>query len=155
MTTPDSFALRLYPRRLLRSLITFAAAGTLMAAAVWSDGTGGLALPTLILAACWAIPAMFAWQIRRNGFDPLERLTFTDDGLLATYRDGNKRLLTWAGISRLVAVEAYRYRAWVVCHAHVPAVRWFGELEDEHAFTARLAERTGLSWERESKPPEA
>lgn len=154
MTPPDSYPLRPFPRRLARSLLTFAGAGTLMAAAVWSDGTGGPWLPALIAAACLALPAIFAWQIRRHGFDPLESLAITDDGLLATYRDGNKRLLVWAGITRLVEVEAFRNRGWVVCHAHVPALHWFGELVDLEGFAERLAARTGLAWERRATPPD-
>ncbi len=154
MTKTDSYPLRRFPRRLIRSLFAFAGAGSLMAAAVWSDGTGGPLLPALMAAASWAIPGIFAWQIRRSGFDPLERLTFTEDGLLATYRDGTKQLLVWTGITRLVQVDAFRYRAWAVCHAHVPALRWFGELEDERGFADRLAARTGLVWEYATTPPD-
>lgn len=153
-TPPESYALRLYPRRLLRSLLAFAGAGTLMAGAVWSDGTGGPLLPAGMLAACWAIPLLFAWQIRRHGFDPLERLTLTDDGLLATYRDGQKRLLPWRGMTRLVAVDGYRNRSWAVLHADAPALRWFGELEDEQGFADRLAARSGLAWEYANQPPD-
>jgi hypothetical protein len=107
-----------------------------------------------MLAAALAIPGLFAWQIRRRGYDPLDRLELTDDGLLAVQRDGSRRLLPWQGLSALVRVRAYRADAWAVCHERLPAVRWFGELEDEDRFVTRLAERTGLAWEDASAPPE-
>ena len=151
---PDVYPLRRYPRRLLRSLLAFAGAGTLMAGAVWSDGTGGPALPAFLLATAWAIPAIFAWQIRRHGFDPLAALAFTDDGLLATYHDGHRRLLPWRGMARLVAVEGHRNRSWAVLHEAAPALRWFGEVEGEDGFAARLAERSGLAWELVGMAPE-
>ncbi|MFN3432589.1 MAG: hypothetical protein ACK46X_21910, partial [Candidatus Sericytochromatia bacterium] len=67
------FPLRPFPRKLLRSLLTFAAAGSLMAFVVWSDGMGRPWLPAVILVGCWSIPVLFAVQIRRGGFDPLLR----------------------------------------------------------------------------------
>lgn len=146
------FRMRPFPRRLLRSLLMFAGAGTLMAYVVWSDGMGGAWLPLAILLSSWAIPASFAWQIRRNGFDPLERLTISDEGLEASYRDGQSRLVPWAAMQRLVQIEGFRYRAWAVVSLAGP-LRWFGELEDADAFAAIVAERANLSWETTDKLP--
>ena len=147
MSTPERFPLRPFPHRLRRSLVTFAFAGTVMAAVTLADSTVPRAVPALLLLAGWGIPAAFAWQVRRHGFDPLEALTLTEDGLLATYHDGHRRLLPWAGMARLVVVLAPRQRSWLVTHEDAPPLRWFGELEDEDGFAARLAERSRLAWE--------
>jgi hypothetical protein len=147
------FSLRPFPRRLLRSLLTFAFAGTLMAFVVWSDGMGGPWLPAGILAACWAIPLLFAWQIRRGGFDPLLRIVTTEQGLEAHYRDGASLFLPWEAITRLVAVHAFRNQAWAIV-APQGAVRWFGEMEGREDFEQLVAARTGLAWEAHDKYPE-
>lgn len=154
MTTSASYPLRAFPRRLVRSLLGFAAAGTFMAFAVWSEGTGGPWLGPGMALACWGIPAAFAWRIRRQGFDPLARIELTDDGVLAVARDGSRRLLTWAGIDRLVQVDGFRNRSWMIGHAHVPALRWYGEVEDEAGLEAALAARTGLEWEFRASAPD-
>ena len=153
MAESQVFPLRTFPRRLLRSLVTFAAAGTLMAFVVWSDGMGGLWLPMVILAACWAIPLLFAYQIWRGGYDPLQRFVVTEQGIEAHYRDRESRFIAWDEVSRLVAVEAFRNRAWAIV-APLGGVRWFGELEDVDAFTRLVAEKTGKTWETHASYPE-
>ena len=144
MDAPATFLLPPFPPRLRAALLKFAAAGTLLAAVVAADGARGL--PAILLAAAWGLPLAFAWQVRREGFDPLASLTLAEDGLLATFRDGTKRLLPWRGMSALVRVEGRRQRAWEVRHEDAPALRWFGEVDDLDAFEAALAARSGLPW---------
>jgi hypothetical protein len=147
MDAPRTFALPAFPPRLRTSLLKFAAAGTLLAAAVAADGTvGGRWLPPFLLATAWGLPGAFALQVRRAGFDPLASLTLADDGLLATYRDGTKRLLPWRGMAALVREEGFRKRAWEIRHADAAPLRWFGELAELSAFEDALADRTGLRW---------
>jgi hypothetical protein len=153
MAESQVFPLRPFPRRLMRSLVTFAGAGTLMAFVVWSDGMGGPWLPIAILAACWLIPALFAFQIWRGGFDPLLRFVATDQGVEAHFRDGTSRFLPWDAITRLVTVEAFRNRAWAIASTQ-GAVRWFGELQDPEAFERLVAERTGKEWESHARYPD-
>jgi hypothetical protein len=153
MTESLVFPLRPFPRKLLRSLLTFAAAGTLMAFVVWSDGMGRPWLPMAILLGCWSIPVVFAVQIRRGGFDPLLRFVATDQGVEAFFRDGGSHFLPWQSITRLVAVQAFRNRAWAIV-AEQGAVRWFGELEQPEAFEALVAERSGKAWEHTDRYPE-
>lgn len=153
MEQPREFKLRPFPRRLLRSLVGFAAAGTVMAAVVWSDGMGRPWLPLAIAVPCWLIPLAFAWQIHRQGFDPLCRLDADDRGLTAHYRDGQARFVAWGAITRLLQIEAFRYKAWAILGAERP-IRWHGELEAPEAFQAMVSERTGLAWEYETKLPD-
>lgn len=146
------FPLRPFPRKLLRSLLTFAGAGTLMAFVVWSDGMGGRWLPIGILAACWGIPALFAFQIWRGGYDPLLRFVTTEQGMEAHYRGGDSRFIPWGSITRLVLVEGFRNKAWAIL-SEQGTVRWFGELEEPDAFERLVAERTGHAWESEARFP--
>lgn len=153
MSESHIYPLRAFPRRLLRSLLTFAAAGTLMAFVVWSDGMGGPWLPAALLAACWAVPAIFAFQIWRGGFDPLQRFVTTEQGVEGHFRDGRSLFLPWADVTRLVAVQAFRNRAWAIV-APQGALRWFGELADPDAFTRLVSERTGKEWESHTSYPD-
>ncbi|MFP5500961.1 MAG: hypothetical protein ACLGIN_00640 [Candidatus Sericytochromatia bacterium] len=153
MDEQREFPLRPFPRRLIRSLVGFAAAGTIMALVVWSDGMGGPWLPLAIALPCWLIPMAFAWQVHRQGFDPLCRLVVDDRGLTAHSRDGQARFVSWPAVTRLVQAEAFRYKAWAVIGAEQP-IRWHGELEDPDGFQAFMAERTGLAWEHASRLPD-
>jgi hypothetical protein len=142
----QTFPLRPFPRRLARSLISFAVAGTVMAALVYEDGSFGKLLPLVMLMLCWAIPLAFWLQIRRQGFDPLTRIVATDAGLEAHFREGYARFIPWHGMRKLVQVEGFRHRAWRIETDELP-LRWFGELEDPDGFARLAAERTGLAWE--------
>jgi len=145
----QTFALRPFPRRLARSLISFAVAGTVMAALVFEDGGFGRTLPLVMLGLCWLIPAAFWLQIRRQGFDPLTRFVATEAGLEAHFREGYARFLPWHGMTRLVQVEGFRHRAWRIETEELP-LRWYGELEDPDAFAALVAERSGQAWVTEA-----
>lgn len=147
MHTSDVFLLHTFPRRLMRSLGFFALAGTVMAAAVASDATVPVAMPIVMALTAWAIPALFALQVKRHGYDPLVSLTFTDTELVASYRDGTTRRLDWGGVRSLVRVAGNRLNGRAVVHATEPAIRWFGEMQDEAGLEARLAEQTGYAWE--------
>ena len=151
---PDSltFALRPFPHRLVRTLLGFAGAGTVMALVVWSDGNGPRWLPLGMVIACWLIPALFAWQVKRQGFDPLVRLVATEKGLEAYDREGRCRFVAWDAVERLIEVEGFRHRSWAIV-AGPETLRWFGELEEPEAFAGLAAERTGLSWEKQSQSP--
>jgi hypothetical protein len=142
----QTFPLRAFPRRLARSLISFAGAGTFMAALVYQDGGFGRMLPLVMLVVCWLIPLAFWLQIRRQGFDPLSRFVATEAGLEAHYREGFARFVPWHGMRKLVQVEGFRHRAWRIETEEDP-LRWFGELEDPEAFAQLVAERTGLAWD--------
>lgn len=153
MSESHVYPMRTFPRRLLRSLVTFAAAGSLMAFVVWSDGMGRPWLPAIILVSCWAIPALFAFQIWRSGFDPLVRFVTTEQGVEAHYRDGRSLFLPWGDVSRLIAVEAFRNKAWAIV-APQGAMRWFGELAEAQAFSHLLTEKTGKAWETHASYPD-
>ena len=153
MPAPVAFPLRPFPRRVMRSLAMFALAGAVFAAVVWQDGMGRPWLPLVLLAASSLVPLLFALQIRATGFDPLERLVVTDEGLEAHFRDGTRRTVPWPAMRRLVQVEGFRYRAWAVTSLNGP-LRWFGELEDPDGFAALVAERSRLSWEHLASMPE-
>ncbi|MDB5101548.1 MAG: hypothetical protein JWM80_5969 [Cyanobacteria bacterium RYN_339] len=141
----QTFPLRAFPRRLARSLASFAAAGTVMAGVVYQDGGFGHLLPLVMLGLCWLIPLAFWFQIRRNGFDPLARFVATEAGLEAHLREGGARFIPWAGIRKLVQVDGFRHRAWAIETDEAP-LRWYGDLEDPDGFAALVAERTGLAW---------
>lgn len=145
------FPLRPFPRKLMRSMAFFAGAGTLMAWTVYSDGVGGWPLPLAILLGSWVLPAVFAAQIARNGFDPVEQLIEGPDGLEALYRDGTRRAIGWTEVAGLYRVEAFRYRAWVVMGHNGVTIRWFGEVEDLEVLMAQIAERSGKAWETVSR----
>ena len=136
----------------MRSLVSFAGAGTLMAALVYRDGSFGHLLPCVMLLACWLIPVAFWAQIRRQGFDPLQRLVATDAGLEAHDKAEGVRFVPWSAMRRLLQIEGFRYRAWNITTEDAP-LRWFGELVDPDAFAAVVAERTGLAWEHETASP--
>lgn len=153
VTEAHRFTLRRFPHRLMRSLGGFALAGTVMAAVVWSDGMGRPWIPVAIALGAWAVPLAFAWQVYRRGFDPLRALELGEGGIKADYEDGTQRFVPWSAITRLVAVEAFRYRAWAVVSAEGP-IRWFGEPEDAEGLRRELAERSGLAWEHESRLPD-
>ena len=153
MDETRTYKMRPFPRKLMRSLVTFAVAGTVMAAVVWSDGMGTPWLPLFILLACWLVPVYFAVQIRRHGFDPLLRFEASERGLEAHYREGPARFVPWTAMTQLVQVEAFRNRAWAIM-APGGALRWFGELEDPETFNALVAEKTGLNWDVQSRFPE-
>jgi hypothetical protein len=160
MSEPIVFPLRPFPRRLARSLLGFAAAGSFFAFVVWSDGTGGKGLPGAILLAAWGIPALFAWQVLRTGFDPLVRLVATEQGLEAYNRGGGCRFFAWKAMRQLVSIEGFRHRSWAII-TEDSSLRWFGELEDPDGFARLVSERAGLEWESHTKlpprptPPEA
>jgi hypothetical protein len=141
----QTFHLRPFPKRLARSLTSFAVAGTVMAALVYQDGSFGRLLPLVMLALCWLIPLLFVVQIRRQGFDPLSSFVATDAGLEAHHREGGARFVPWQGMRKLVQVEGFRHRAFAIETDEDP-LRWFGELEDPDGFARLVAERTGLEW---------
>jgi hypothetical protein len=143
------FSLRSVPLRLMRSLLLFAGAGSLMAGLVFQDGGYGRVIPTVMLLACWSIPLAFWVQIRRDGYDPLTKLVATDAGLEAHAREGGVRFIPWPGMQRLVQVEGFRQRFWSIETDETP-LRWFGELVDPDGFAALVAERTGKAWELEA-----
>lgn len=151
---PDNrtFSLRPFPRRLQRSLMGFALAGTFFAFLVWSDHTNAWQLALSILAAAWGIPALFAWQVHSTGFDPLTRLVATPSGLEAYFREGGCRFNAWNAMRRLVIVEGFRHQSWAIL-TQDGALRWFGELEDPDGFMRLVAERSGLEWERTDRLP--
>jgi hypothetical protein len=146
------FVLRAVPRRLMRSLVSFAGAGTLMAALVYRDGSFGHLLPLVMLVACWFIPFAFWAQIRKQGYDPLERMLATEAGLEAHYKAEGVRFVPWSGMRRLIQIAGYRYRAWTIITDDTP-LHWFGELAEPDAFAILVADRTGLAWELESQLP--
>lgn len=151
--TEQAFFLRPIPRRLMRSLLSFAGAGTLMAAAVSTDAGTHRLVPALMLAACWGIPLLFWWQIRRQGFDPLERLVATDLGLEAHFRAESVRFIPWHGMRRLLRIEGFRHQARAIITDELP-LRWFGELEAPETFEQLVVERTGLEWELAASVPD-
>ena len=148
-----SFPLKRFPARLARSLCSFAAAGTAMAAVVWHDGSAGHWVPLFLLVGSLGVPLAFYWQIWRAGFDPLQRLVATPAGLEAHSRVEGVRFIPWQAMQRLVQIEGFRYRAWAI-FADEPPLRWFGELDDPQRFADLVAERTGLQWEFRATPPE-
>lgn len=153
MADDRQFPLNRFPKKLMRSLIKFAAVGTLMAGAVWWDGDFGPWIPLALLVFSWATPAIFAYQIHSQGFDPLTRLDATEAGLMAHYQDGNVRMVPWRSIQRLLQIEGFRHRSWAVITDHEP-LRWFGELKSPEAFAEEAAARTGLAWEVVPAMPE-
>lgn len=154
MATDRDFPLHRFPRKLMRSLVTFAGAGTLMAFVVWSDGEWNVAIPVMLLVLSWLTPAIFAFQIKTRGFDPLERLQATEASLVAHYRDGHVRTIPWPSIKRLLHIEGFRHRSWAIVTDEEP-LRWYGELAAPEDFAQEAAARTGLAWEMVSSMPDA
>lgn len=154
MADERDYRLHRFPRKLIRSLVGFAAAGTIMALVVWSDGEWGVWAPGFIFVMSWLVPIIFTLQVLKRGFDPLERLVATDDRLTAHFRDGETRQVLWTSVTQLLQVEGFRYKAWAVV-AETGTIRWFGELEQPDAFLKEATERTGLQWEFASELPAA
>lgn len=152
MADDRQFPLNRFPKQLMRKLVTFAGAGTLMAFVVWSDGEWGPWVPLAILVLSWATPLIFAYQIKTQGFDSLTRLDATEAGLVAHYDDGQARTVPWRSIRRLLRIEGFRHRAWAIVTDHEP-LRWYGELTDPEGFAQEAAARTGLAWEVVSGMP--
>jgi hypothetical protein len=148
------FRLRPFPKRLKRSLLSFAVVGTLLALMIASDGTGGPWLPYGVALTAWLIPLAFAWQIKKQGYDPLSAFETSEIGLTAHFHDGHNRFLAWESMNELLNLSGFRHRSWVI-HSDEPPLRWFGELENPALFFTLVSEKTGKEWKIQPSVPRA